>query len=500
MARLGWSVGFGAGAASLPLPTKMKKIKEKLLLLDASINTIEKFKSLVLEVSLFSLSVMGILGYVTTQYNYVYNRTDFRGVDPSVNLIFVFIFLCFYQLCRWGYYKAPAIFLVLSLLLAGVCITLRWGSLLPLGILILLMTITLTGVLLSVTYSFTLAVLTSFYLAAISYLQFNRMIEYDNSWLQDRFDLGDAFVIAVVLIFISSVAWYSNRKLQLLYLKSIEYEAYLKKQNDMLKDLVIRKTEEVALLKNEHLHRINNLVDIGKNTSGFFHDISNMITAVSLSLENLSYDARSKDTDVLVHEDISNTLNYMGKVRVFLESIRKQISTVENVCTFDPNVEINQILELFKNQLVSKKILINLSLDSKGTLNGNPVKFFQLVKNLLGNSIDSFYNSVNKFKQIRISTSNFNDSFIFEIYDNGCGIPQDVQDKIFDLFYSTKLENGGTGIGLNVCRDIVENTFGGTISYSSGNEGTLFTIKIPSNEIIKANSQKINTEFTPRSI
>jgi signal transduction histidine kinase len=65
------------------------------------------------------------------------------------------------------------------------------------------------------------------------------------------------------------------------------------------------------------------------------------------------------------------------------------------------------------------------------------------------------------------------------IRDNGSGIPDDVADKIFSPFFSTKVSKKNTGLGLSICRHIVEE-HKGTIAFASvPGQSTTFTVKLP---------------------
>jgi signal transduction histidine kinase len=65
-----------------------------------------------------------------------------------------------------------------------------------------------------------------------------------------------------------------------------------------------------------------------------------------------------------------------------------------------------------------------------------------------------------------------------EIENNGTPIPVEHRDRIFDLFFSTKKSQWGTGLGLNICRDIVENHHGGKLSLES-TDPVIFKIELP---------------------
>ena len=65
------------------------------------------------------------------------------------------------------------------------------------------------------------------------------------------------------------------------------------------------------------------------------------------------------------------------------------------------------------------------------------------------------------------------------ISDNGPGIAEEDQEKIFSLFYTTKPPGKGTGLGLPICQNIIRN-LGGEIDFESKvGEGTTFTVKLP---------------------
>ena len=100
--------------------------------------------------------------------------------------------------------------------------------------------------------------------------------------------------------------------------------------------------------------------------------------------------------------------------------------------------------------------------------------------NLLVNACHSFDEKSND-KIIKISTFVDDDKLIVKINDTGKGIPHNVQNKIFNVGFTTKQVGIGTGLGLSISRKIIE-LHKGTISFSSKeNEGTEFVVSIPLN-------------------
>ncbi|MGK7919836.1 MAG: GAF domain-containing protein [Trichodesmium sp.] len=111
----------------------------------------------------------------------------------------------------------------------------------------------------------------------------------------------------------------------------------------------------------------------------------------------------------------------------------------------------------------------------------------QVFMNLLSNAIDVLEEKVeidkNFIPTISINTEinpDNNQTILVKIADNGMGISQEVKERIFDLFFTTKEVGKGTGLGLSISYDIVVHKHGGKLSFNSQpNQGTEFIIEIP---------------------
>jgi len=68
---------------------------------------------------------------------------------------------------------------------------------------------------------------------------------------------------------------------------------------------------------------------------------------------------------------------------------------------------------------------------------------------------------------------------IIKIEDTGIGIPEEIKDKIFDAFFTTKQKVKGVGLGLSVCYGIIKDHGGEIKVESKEGEGTVFTIRLP---------------------
>jgi signal transduction histidine kinase len=95
--------------------------------------------------------------------------------------------------------------------------------------------------------------------------------------------------------------------------------------------------------------------------------------------------------------------------------------------------------------------------------------------NILSNAIDAIEDK----GTIAINTSTSNGVIIIRIKDTGPGIPENIREKIFDPFYTTKGVGKGTGLGLSISQSIIEKHKGTIDVKSETGKGTEFVISIP---------------------
>jgi len=82
-------------------------------------------------------------------------------------------------------------------------------------------------------------------------------------------------------------------------------------------------------------------------------------------------------------------------------------------------------------------------------------------------------------KLLRMATGVSGNSVVFSVQDSGSGISIEDQDRIFDTFFTTKAAGMGMGLGLAICRTLVENHRGVLRLAKSDDEGSLFEVAIP---------------------
>ena len=125
------------------------------------------------------------------------------------------------------------------------------------------------------------------------------------------------------------------------------------------------------------------------------------------------------------------------------------------------------------------KCLLELNCADNIDVITKPGPLNQIIVNLVMNSIIHGFEHTNDGK-ITLSISQVGQQLLMQYQDNGCGIADDIQDKIFEPFTTTKRGEGGSGLGLHLVYNLVTQALGGTIALVNKNEsGVSFEINFP---------------------
>jgi two-component system, sporulation sensor kinase A len=231
----------------------------------------------------------------------------------------------------------------------------------------------------------------------------------------------------------------------------------------LIRDVTERKKTERTLIEAEKLSMA------GQLAAGIAHEIRNPLTALKGFLQLMKLDVKTKsdywgimESELERIETIANELLFLAKPR---STELKPISLKKL---------IQEVSLLLGTQAIIHNIIIHKHFpDEEIVIYGNEVQIKQVFVNLIKNAIEVMPNGGNIFINMKKSGCFVNISIV----DEGCGIPEEHLEKIGQPFFSTKKE--GTGLGLMITYNIIQNHHG-TISVSSQiNAGTTFTITLP---------------------
>ena len=140
----------------------------------------------------------------------------------------------------------------------------------------------------------------------------------------------------------------------------------------------------------------------------------------------------------------------------------------------DINSLIAEAADLLRDEVVLRSVSVHLELaPNLPQVHVDPVQMHQLLLNLMNNAIEST-NATGRAGRVTVSSAcDEGGRIMIAVRDNGAGLTEQIRKRIFEPFFTTK--SNGTGIGLSICRSIVE-SHGGTIWAESLEEGTVFRV------------------------
>lgn len=374
-------------------------------------------------------------------------------------------------LSRRGYYKVSRLVFLALLMVTTLQLLLTWGYLLPQAHLFMALVVVMFGVLVSARAAFITAASLSLLLLAITYAQSSGLLMPDLSWQGQPLATQDAFGFIIVLFVIGLVSWLSNRETDQSLARARASEAALAAERDQLEVKVAERTRELEQAQLSRLMELQRFAEFGRLNAHLLHDIANPLTAASLHLEQ----ATSAKSDV-----VTNVKQNLKEMERYIATAREQLRQEARIEPFNPGVEIERLTTMLEPLATKHNVALHYASSSKHQLIGNPVKFCQVVSNLIINAIDAYASMDRATKPVRITCVKKHQNFIITVSDNGSGIAEEHINQIFEPFFTTKATGRkGMGIGLYLVKQIVEVDFHGAATVASGKKGTSFRLVLP---------------------
>lgn len=269
----------------------------------------------------------------------------------------------------------------------------------------------------------------------------------------------------------------------------------LEKELNIVQDLNAQYITQIQNNQNMLMEK-ERLASLGQLIGGISHNLKTPIMSISGAAEGLTdlineYDASIGDSEVTAedHHAIANDMRewiekihsytaYMSDIITAVKGQAVKLSENEND-EFTIKELLNRVNILMKHEIRNASLTLNteIQVPDSTTLHGDINSLVQVINNLITNAIQSYNGK--KDGSIDLSAIVKDSNIVISVTDHGCGMPKDVQEKLFKTMITTKGKNG-TGLGMFMSYSTIRGHFNGDITFETEiGKGTTFNIIIP---------------------
>ena len=255
--------------------------------------------------------------------------------------------------------------------------------------------------------------------------------------------------------------------------------------------LTMRDAESVRRIEDE-IEISRRLSASGRMTRGVAHEVKNPINAIVLHLQLLQNKLQQDDPDTRRHMDIiGNEIHRLDRVvQILVDFTRPRDLRLEDV-------DLRDILEsvsvLAAPDAARHRVRVVLELPKREAMNHDPPNKkapkeddalmvrvdSDLMKQAILNLVLNGMQSMTAGGMLTLKARRDDEMILAEVQDQGCGIPPEAQEKIFELYFTTKGDKGGSGIGLAQTYQIMQWHYGSVEFDSIVGAGTTFRLRLP---------------------
>lgn len=273
----------------------------------------------------------------------------------------------------------------------------------------------------------------------------------------------------------------------------------LQQANELLQQRVAERTTELSdtieKLKTEINERLcvqdelrekellmiqqSRLAAMGEMIGNIAHQWRQPLNMLGLLAQDLAMTYKKGDCSTQYLEanvqKVMETINHMSKT---IDDFKNFFRPDKQKTDFRILEMIEKTVSLLEGSLKAEQIRTTVVPAGDPVVNGYPNELSQVVLNIMINARDAFVTQHVTGPAIIIEIGTEEGRCVVTITDNAGGIPEEILDKIFDPYFTTKGQDHGTGVGLYMSKTIIEKNMGGTLSACNVDGGAQFRIEV----------------------
>jgi C4-dicarboxylate-specific signal transduction histidine kinase len=260
-------------------------------------------------------------------------------------------------------------------------------------------------------------------------------------------------------------------------------------------DITERKLAELEAARQRHdLAHLARVTALGELSSSLAHELTHPLTAILSNAQAAQRFLANDDVDLDEVREILNDIvtqdQRAGDVIHRLRLMLKKGELQEHCDDVDLNEVIRDVVNLMRSDLINRNVTLDTDLAQKlPAITGDRVQLQQVLLNLALNGCEAMADYNSSERRLLIASQWENGAVRVSVADRGSGIPEEKMQQVFDRFFTTKKE--GMGLGLSVCRTIIDAHRGKIWATNDAGCGATFHFSLP---IVGAGKEAVTTD------
>ncbi|WP_018320300.1 PAS domain S-box protein [Bradyrhizobium sp. WSM2793] len=251
--------------------------------------------------------------------------------------------------------------------------------------------------------------------------------------------------------------------------------------SDVTAAIRVEQAEEALRKAQGELAHVTRVTTLGELTTSIAHEITQPIAAVIsnadaciawLDRDPADLKAARRSAEWIV-EDANRASEVIRRIRALAKKTEIEMAPL------DINQVVREAVALVRRELAIHAVSVRMELASDlPSICGDRIQLQQVLINLVVNGIEAMHANVDRPRELAIRSSRTDDDrLLLTVTDRGVGLGNDVKERIFNPFFTTK--SGGLGMGLSICRSIIEAHAGRLSAIQNEGSGATFQIALP---------------------
>ncbi len=257
------------------------------------------------------------------------------------------------------------------------------------------------------------------------------------------------------------------------------HQEEIQELNNNLESRISREVEKNRE-KDQMMYQQSRLASMGEMIGNIAHQWRQPLNIMALVMQDIYIsDQLGNLTSKKVEESYEKSNNLLQYMSQTIDDFRNFFKQGDEESEFSVKEALDSVHSLVSTNLAYNHIECDIDVKHDSIVKGGLNEFKQVLINIINNAQEAIESNKGAQKKISVLITQKEDMAFVSISDDGGGIKKEVIDKVFDPYFTTKNKTQGTGLGLYMSKQIIENSMRGSLSVKNIDKGAKFMIKLP---------------------